>query len=63
MIGICTKFHLCVLPLQSYRSEEVNFKKVSEGNLQYVVVMETMYYACVPSFTSMRATVSKLEVR
>ena len=24
-----------------------------------MVVMETMYYACVPSFTSMGATVSK----
>ena len=46
----------CVLQLASLRSEEVICLRVF-----VVVVMETMYYACVPSFTSMRATVSKFE--
>ena len=44
-----------VLPLASLRSEERKCLRL----FAVVVVMETMYYACVPSFPSMRATVSK----
>ena len=51
----------CVLPLVSLRSEEVILKKIAGGYCLLVVVMETIEYKCVPSFTSMCAILSKFE--
>ena len=45
---------------QVMRSEEVILKKIAWGYFLLVVVMETIEYTCVPSFTSMRAILSKL---
>ena len=39
----------CVLPLVSFRSEEVILRKVPKVFL-LVVVMETIVYTCVPNF-------------
>ena len=50
----------CVLPLVSLRSEEVILKDISCSNK--VIVMQMMLDACVPSFISMRGTVSELRM-
>ena len=50
----------CVLPLASLRSKEFK-RKVPEAQNNNVVVVDTMYYACVPRFISMRVAVGKLE--
>ena len=50
----------CVLPLASLRSEEVNFKKIACMRL-FVVVRTKWKTQCVPSFISMRGTVSEFE--
>ena len=56
----------CVLRSESLMSEEVIiYREKAWGPLllfkQSVVVMKTMYYACVPSFISLCSTVSKFE--
>ena len=51
----------CALQLASLRSEEVNAWGHLQLFKQYVVVMQTMSYAFVPSFISMSTTVSKFE--
>ena len=52
-----TKFHLHA----QYRYKFEEWRSKFLMLFVAVVVMETMYYACAPSFTSMRAIVSKFE--
>ena len=51
----------CVLPLVSLRSEEVILPEDICCCSNKVVVFEMMLHACVPSFISMRGTVSMFE--
>ena len=50
----------CIAWFTSLRSEEVVIRKSAWGHL-FVVVMETLKYTCVPSFTSMHCMVCKIE--
>ena len=45
----------------SLRSEEVLIRKSARGYFLFMVVMETLKYTCVPSFTSMHCMVCKFE--
>ena len=45
----------------SLRSEEVVIRKSARGNFLFMVVMQTVKYTCVPSFTSMHCMVCKFE--
>ena len=45
----------------SLRSEEVVIRKSARGNFLFMVVMETVKYTCVSSFTSMHCMVCKFE--
>ena len=51
----------CIAWFASLRSEEVVIGKSARGNFLSVVVMETLKYTCVPSFTSMHCMVCKFE--
>ena len=51
----------CIVWCASLRSEEVVIGKSARGNFLSMVVMETLKYTCVPSFTSMRCMVCKFE--
>ena len=52
-----------ILPLWfvSLRSEEVVIRKSARSNFLFMVVMETVKYTCVASFTSMHCMVCKFE--
>ena len=43
------------------RSEEVVMGKSGWGHFLFMVVMETLKYICIPSFTSMHCMVCKFE--
>ena len=45
----------------SLRSEEVVIGKSAWGNFLSMVVMETLKYTCIPSFTSIHCMVCKFE--
>ena len=49
------------LSFGSLRSEEVVIEKSAQGYFLFMVVMETVKYTCIPSFTSMLCMVSKSE--
>ena len=49
----------CIVWCASLRSEEVVIGKSARGNFLSVVVMETLKYTCVPSFTSTHCMVYK----
>ena len=51
----------CIVWCASLRSEEVVIGKSARGHFLSVVVMETLKYKCVPSFTSMHCMVCKFE--
>ena len=57
-IHMRTKFHFHALCL---RSEEAVIGKSARGHFLFMVVMETLEYTCVPSFTSMYCMVGKFE--
>ena len=52
-----------ILPLwfASLKSEEVVIRKSARSNFLFMVVMETVKYTCVASFTSMHCMVCKFE--
>ena len=60
-----TQRYTCVqispLWVASLRSEEVVIRKSARGNFWFMVVMETVKYICVASFTSMHCMVCKFE--
>ena len=51
----------CIVWCANLRSEEVVTGKSAWGNFLSMVVMETLKYTCVPSFTSMHCMVCKFE--
>ena len=56
-----TKFHLHALyGVQGFRSEVV-IRKIAQGNFLLMVIMETLKYTCVRSFTSIHCMVCKFE--
>ena len=56
-----TCVQISTLWFANLRSEEVVIRKSARGNFLFVVVMETVKYTCVPSFTSMHCIVCKFE--
>ena len=51
----------CITWFASLRSEKVVMGKNARGHFFVMVVMETMKYICIPSFTSMHYMVCKFE--